>query len=106
MTARFHEKMPHYQSSETDVMTIHAQPNARRNEVVGFEEGVLRVNIAAPPVKGKANKELIDFLSKLLSVSKSSITIEKGHTSRRKVIAVEGLSQTQILQRLGAESKE
>jgi len=88
------------------IITIYVQTNARRNEVVGFEEGVLRVKIAAPPVKGKANKELIDFLSQLLGVSKGSITIEKGHTSRRKVIAIKGLSQAKILQRLGAEARE
>ncbi len=87
-------------------ITVYVQPNARRNEVLGFEDGVLRVRIAAPPVKGKANKELIDFLSGLLGVSKGSITIEKGLTSRRKVIAIEGLSQAEILQRLGAESRE
>lgn len=85
---------------------VHVQPNARRNEVLGFEDGVLRVRIAAPPVKGKANKELVDFLSKLLGVSKGSITIEKGLTSRRKVIAIYGLSQAKILQRLGDESRE
>ena len=85
---------------------VHVQPSASRNEVVGFEEGVLRIKIAAPPVKGKANRELVDFLSKLLGVSKSSITIEKGLTSRRKVIAIEGLSQAQILQRLGDDSRE
>ena len=82
------------------------QPNARRNEVLGFEEGILRVKIAAPPVKGKANKELVDFLSGLLGVSKGSITIEKGLTSRRKLVVIEGLSQAQILERLGAESRE
>lgn len=87
-------------------ITVQIQPNARRNEVLGFDEGDLRVKIAAPPVKGKANKELIDFLSKLLGISKSSITIEKGVTSRRKVITIEGLSQAKILQRLGAESRE
>ena len=87
-------------------INMQIQPNARRNEVLGFEYGVLRVKIAAPPVKGKANRELIDFLSKLLGVSKGSITIEKGLTSRRKVIAFEGLSQAQILERLGAESRE
>ncbi|MGB2854691.1 MAG: DUF167 domain-containing protein, partial [Dehalococcoidia bacterium] len=76
-------------------ITVQIQPNAKRNEVLGFEDGVLRVKIAAPPVRGKANKELIDFLSGLLGVNKSSITIEKGVTSRRKVIAIEGLSQAQ-----------
>ena len=85
---------------------IQVQPNAARNEVVGFEEGVLRVRIAAPPVKGKANRELIDFLSKRLGVSKGSITIEKGLTSRRKVVAIEGLSHAEVLRRLGVASSE
>ena len=87
-------------------ITVQIQPNAKQNEVLVFEEGVLRVKIAAPPVKGKANKELVDFLSQLLGISKSSINIDKGLTSRRKVIAIEGLSQAEILQRLGAESRD
>jgi len=86
----------------TAKITVHVQPNARRNEVVGFEDGVLRVKIAAPPVKGRANRELIEFLSQLLGVSKGSVTIEKGATSRSKVIGVSGLSQDDILNRLAA----
>ncbi len=82
------------------------QPNARRNEVLGLEDGVLRVKIAAAPVKGKANKELIDFLSQLLGISKSSIMIEKGLASRKKVIAIQSLDQLQILERLGARPRE
>ena len=76
------------------------QPNARRNEVLGFEDGILRVKIAAPPVKGKANKELVLFLSQLIGVSKSSINIKSGLTGRRKVITVTGLDRDQIVERL------
>ena len=86
--------------NETANVSVAVQPNAGRDEVVGFEDGVLRVKIAAPPVKGKANRELIDFLSKRLGVSKRSITIEKGLTSRRKVIAIEGLSEAEVTERL------
>ena len=85
---------------ETASVSILVQPNAGRNEVVGFEDGALRVKIAAPPVKGRANRELVDFLSKRLGVSKGSITIEKGLTSRKKLIAIEGLSQDEISKRL------
>ena len=85
---------------ETASVSILVQPNAGRNEVVGFEDGALRVKIAAPPVKGRANRELVDFLSKRLGVSKGSITIEKGLTSRKKLIAIEGLSQDEIAKRL------
>jgi hypothetical protein len=81
-------------------ISLRVSPNAARNEVVGFTDGVLRVKIVAPPVEGKANKELIAFLSQKLGVSKGSLTIIKGHTSRNKVIAIDGLSQEQVLRRL------
>ena len=81
-------------------INIQVQPNARRNEVLGFEDGILHVKVAAPPVKGKANKELVLFLSHLIGVSKSSINIKSGLTSRRKVIAITGLARDQIVERL------
>ena len=75
-------------------------PNAARSEVIGFTDEVLQVKVAAPPVKGKANKELIAFLSKALGVSKGSITLVKGQTSRNKVIAIDGLNTGDIIKRL------
>jgi len=81
-------------------ISLRVYPNAARNEVVGFSEGVLRVKVSAPPVKGKANKELISFLSQTLGVGKGGLTIIKGHTSRNKVIAIDGLSQEEITRRL------
>ena len=82
------------------------QPNARQNEVLGFEEGILRLKIAAPPVDGKANKELIAFLSKRLGISKSSITIDRGQTSKSKVISIIGLARDQIYERIEAARKK
>lgn len=71
--------------------------------MLGFEDSVLRVRIA-PPLKGRANRELIEFLSQLLNVSKGSITLEKGATSRRKVIGISGLSQAEVWKRLADQS--
>jgi uncharacterized protein (TIGR00251 family) len=71
-----------------------------------FEDGVLYVKIAAPPVKGKANQELIRFLSDILGVSRANLTILKGERSKRKVIAIEGLSREQVGRRLEAERDE
>jgi uncharacterized protein (TIGR00251 family) len=79
---------------------VRVQPGAARNEVVGFTDGVLQVRVAAPPVKGKANRELVAFLSYLLQVSKSRIVILRGHTTRNKVIAVSGLSREEVSRRL------
>ncbi len=77
-------------------------PNVARNELAGFSEGVLRVKVAAPPVRGKANQELIAFLAQKLGLSKGDLTILKGHTSRNKLISIAGLTREELNQRLSA----
>ena len=93
-------------SQQPATISLHVQPNAKRNEVLKYEDGVLHVKVAAPPVKGKANKELVDFLSRSMGISKSAVTIEKGFTSRDKVIAIRGLDRDSVLERLGAGTKQ
>lgn len=83
-------------------ITVRVYPNATKNEVVGFSDGVWQVRVAAPPIKGKANKELISFLSKVLGVGRSSLSITKGHTTRSKLIAVDGLTQEELMKRLSS----
>ena len=68
--------------------------------MIGFADGVLQVKISAPPVKGKANRELLAFLSQLLDVSPRALTITRGRTSRHKTIAATSLSQEELLKRL------
>ena len=70
-----------------------AVPNSKSSEVVGWEEDpragrVLRVKIAAPPVDGKANAALREFLAKHLGLSKSQVTLEKGESSRIKTFTI------------------
>ena len=84
---------------ETEI-SVRVTPKSARNEVVGVTDGIWRVRVSAPPVKGKANKELITFLSQLLNVAKSQIGIVRGHTSRNKVITINGLSREEIMKRL------
>ena len=87
--------------SESEVsILVRVTPNATRNQVVGFSGKALQVKVAAPPVKGKANKELITFLSQILNVGKGRIRIIKGHTVRNKVIAIYGISQQEVTERL------
>ncbi|MDD5509826.1 MAG: DUF167 domain-containing protein [Dehalococcoidales bacterium] len=81
-------------------ISLRVYPGAPRNEVLGFVEGVLRVRIAAPPVKGKANRELLAFLSRLLGISERDLAITRGQTNRNKTVAVSGLSHQQVLERL------
>lgn len=96
-------------SNQEARITVRVSLKAPRSEVVGFAAEVLRVKVAVPPVKGKANKELIALLSRKLGVDKSRISIAAGETSRNKIIAVNGLSREEVIERLssscGADAK-
>jgi uncharacterized protein (TIGR00251 family) len=81
-------------------ISIQVHPGAKKNAILRFQDGVWHMKIAAPPVEGKANKELTEFLSVVLEVSKSRITIEKGTTSRKKLITVEGVTEAEVTKRL------
>jgi len=72
--------------------------------VVGLIDNVFHVKVSAPPIKGKANQELIAFLGQLLEVNKSRVSIIRGQTSRNKVIAVQGLSQEETMKRLSPKA--
>ncbi|RPI89436.1 MAG: YggU family protein [Spirochaetales bacterium] len=87
-------------------LTIQVQPKAKRNEVLGFTEGILRLKIAAPPVEGKANKEVISYLSEVLDIPKSSVDIERGHTSKIKIIAINGIDRERIYERIEAARRQ
>ena len=89
--------MTSYSNSNSVGLHVRLTPNARRNEITGFTGDVLQVKIAAPPVKGKANEELINYLSKVLGIKKSNIIIVKGQTSRNKVLSIEGMSKDEML---------
>lgn len=82
---------------------VKVQPNAGSNQVLGLANGVWRIKISAPPDKGKANKELIQFLSDMLGQKKDNIIIVKGQTSHNKLIAIEGLTQAAVNARLSQE---
>ncbi len=81
-------------------LAVKVTTNAGRNEITGFKEGVLQVRVAAPPERGKANKELTDFLAEKLQVRKSAVLIVKGQTSRHKTIIIAGMSGEELLKRL------
>ncbi len=67
---------------------VRVQPSAPATKLLGWNTaGELRIRIAAPPVEGAANKKLIAFLSKQLSIAKSEIRIEAGENSRVKTIS-------------------
>jgi uncharacterized protein (TIGR00251 family) len=84
--------------------SVKVHPRAKKNAIVGEVGGALKVALTAPPVEGKANEACIRFLSEMLDVPRSSITIAAGETSRLKVIRVHSLTAVQVEQRLRLSS--
>lgn len=78
-------------SSEGIILPVKLTPKSSKNEIIGWENGFLKIKISAVPEKGQANAELIRFLSKIFSLPKTSITILSGETSRQKMILLKGL---------------
>lgn len=71
------------------ILTVHVKPGAKQTRVVAWrDERSVTIAIAAPPIDGKANQELIRFLSQQLGVAKSLITIKRGHSGRVKHIGL------------------
>ncbi len=72
--------------------------------MIGLRDGVWHIRVSAPPVEGKANARLIEFLSDTLGVLRSAITVSSGRSGRTKLIAISGLTQDQITQRLSGSA--
>lgn len=70
------------------VLVTKVVPNSHQNKIVGWQGKELKIRVAAPPQKGKANKELIKFLAKELNIANNDIEIIKGLTSSRKKILI------------------
>jgi len=82
-------------------ISIRVQPRASRSEVVGEHDGALKVRLAAPPVEGEANRELVRFLGKLLDVAPSRVSVVAGATGKSKVVEIEGVSVADVEHVLG-----
>ena len=74
------------------LFSVRVSPAAARTKILGEHAGALKVAVAAPPERGKANKELAAYLAKALRVRKSALAIVAGETSRSKRVSVEGVS--------------
>ena len=74
------------------VLMLHVQPGAKRTEVAGIhgegEDARLKIRLAAPPVDGKANAELVRFLATVFGVPQRAVALLRGESSRQKTVRV------------------
>ena len=79
------------------VLTIHATPRASKSQIQGLHGDALKIRLQAPPVDGKANETLLEFLAEVLNVPRRQVTLLSGQTSRQKRVCVTGITLTQAL---------
>lgn len=88
------------ESPDCVLLSLYVQPGASKTQWSGLHGESLKLRIQAPPVEGQANKALIQFLAKEFGVSKSSISLVKGDTSRFKTFKIQGLNLQKALDTL------
>jgi uncharacterized protein (TIGR00251 family) len=87
-------------SNDGAILTVHVQPKASRTACVGIHGDALKIRVAAPPVGGAANTELLRFLAAELSLPTAALRIESGESSRHKRVRLEGTTAVDVMTRL------
>jgi uncharacterized protein (TIGR00251 family) len=86
----------------TAFLAVRVTPSAGRDALLGWQDDVLRLSVAAPAQRGKANEAVLCLLSAAIGLPRDHLRIVRGQTSRRKVIAVQGLDEAEVRARLVA----
>jgi uncharacterized protein (TIGR00251 family) len=79
---------------------VRVKPRASKSRILSTREGALEIALAAPPVDGAANSELIRTLAAALGCAKSALEIVSGPTSRSKLVAIVGFTQAELVAKL------
>jgi len=85
-------------------LPVRVTPAAGRDALLGWQGDVLRLSVAAPAERGKANEAALRLLAAALGLSRQRLRIVRGQTSRQKLIAIEGVDELEVRVRLGAAS--
>ena len=83
------------------ILTLHIQPGARKTEVAGPHGDALKIRLAAPPVDGKANAALLEFIAQKVDAGRTAVELLSGQTSRAKRVRIAAVSATQVMAGLG-----
>jgi len=84
----------------TATLVVHVVPRARVTAVAGRHGDALKIRLAAPPVDGAANGELVRFLAERLGLPRSAVTIATGQGGRRKTVKIEGVETAAVVRTL------
>ena len=81
-------------------LTVHVRPGAAASAITKPYGDAIGMRLAAPPVDGKANRELIEFVAARLGVARRAVMLVAGEASRRKIVDVDGIDVATAAERL------
>ena len=84
------------------VLRVRVTPRSGRDEVIGWQDGELRVRVRAAPEEGRANEAVRRLIAKQTGVPASAVEVVRGGTARTKTLRITGLSEEEARARLGA----
>ena len=87
------------------IISVRVQPRAPRTNIVGELGGALKIRLAAPPLDGEANEELLRFLAQIFNLPRKEIEIISGEKSRNKQLRIKGISVDQIRREITKNTK-
>jgi len=93
------------ETSEGVRLTLHVKTLRNETRLVCEPDGTLTMHVAAPPVKGKANREIMRWLSKRLRKASSTVQLVAGFHSNVKTIEIAGMTESEIATALGIRYK-
>ena len=85
--------IPVQESAKGVAFAIKVQPRAHKNAITGVVGDKVKLALTAPPVDGRANQAVIEFLAELFEIPRASVTIASGETSRNKMVRITGVSK-------------
>lgn len=93
------------QVADGTIVSLHVQPRASKNEIIGEQAGALKIRLTSPPVEGAANKLCCEFIAKTCGLPKRNVSILSGDKSRHKRLLVAGLQLNIVQDAIEAKMK-
>jgi uncharacterized protein (TIGR00251 family) len=87
-------------------LPVIVKPSGRANRVTGVHDGALRVEVTAPPERGRANETLVRILADLFGLPRAAVSVIRGQGSRRKVVRIEGVARSEGMGRIAMALEE
>jgi uncharacterized protein (TIGR00251 family) len=82
-------------------LSVRVVPRSPREGIAGYEGGVVRIRLNAPPVEGRANAALVRFLAGALGIPRGRVSIRSGESGRNKIVRIAGATLSEVLEALG-----